>query len=721
MESGTAQTIDVGPADTSICDGQPITLFATTTGVTSNPVMTAIDLAEDDEHSQLLNIGFSFEFFGNSYSQCVASSNGYVTFDLTQEAIYSPWNIDNPSPQPGVPDNAIMFPWQDINPRPDVSPNGQTNAVDCGDGTFVVDYVDIAMFSCTDTNFTMQVVLYEGSNIIDTYISEKPLCATWNDGAAIHGLENANGTQSVIVPGRNYPSQWTATNDAVRFIPDGIGGYTIDQSIPFNPILVGTEELVWTDELGNTLGTSASITVTPVAPTWYYCTYKSACSAILVTDSILVTFGNVAANAEATDASCFGYDDGYIVVDPSGSNYPVSIDLLDTNGVMVSQASGVFGIDTLDQLFAGVYDISVTDQVGCEAVLQIELSEPEELRITADHTDVLCNGDSNGSAWAEASGSVGPYSYQWDDPLQQTTDSIEFLAPGTYAVLTTDAQNCFKDTTVVIAEPLPLMLELTSGIDTCLYGNGAVEAVSMGGTPPYTYNWTGLAGDSSKFSIDTVIGAWSLISQLSAGEYSVEVEDTNNCVTSGSIEVGLIHPPNSGFSTRSKPIEFTNPSVQFVNESSAALTYQWNFGDGSISFEENPEHTYDTAGIFLVMQVVYNEPRYGCSDTSFQYVEVDPLFTFYVPSAFTPDGDGLNDTWGPIGQNFEYESYNVKIYDRWGKLIWQTDNPSYKWDGMFENGKEVKQGMYVYVFTLKEFNTFEPKVTKGTVTLYRHN
>jgi gliding motility-associated-like protein len=185
--------------------------------------------------------------------------------------------------------------------------------------------------------------------------------------------------------------------------------------------------------------------------------------------------------------------------------------------------------------------------------------------------------------------------------------------------------------------------------------------------------------------------------------------------------VALISPPLASFLSRSKPEEFVNPDAQFVNESTAAITYEWHFGDGEIAYDDDPLHTYDTSGVFLVMLIAYNEPQYGCADTTFRYMEVDPFFTFYVPSGFTPEGDGLNDTWGPVGQSFEYESYNVQVYDRWGKLIWQTDNPTRFWDGTNENStKDVKQGTYVYVFKLKKFNTFEPKTITGTVTLYRH-
>lgn len=716
----TAQTIDVGPPDTSVCNGQPITLTAVTTGA-GGGAGSSIDLAfaNDDLHGPVIDIGFPFEFFGNTYTQCVVSTNGYVTFDLGTAGTGSPWSINSASPTPGVPDNAIMFPWQDINPG---AGSGGTNAADCGDGVFIVDFTDIAMFSCTSLNFSMQVKLFENTNVIETHITNKPICSTWNGGAAIHGLENAGGTQSVVVPGRNFPTQWAVTNDAVRFTPDGFGSYTIDQNIAFNPTPIGTEIIEWTDASGTILSTTNTLTVTPTAPTWYWCSYRSACSVIEVTDSILVTLGNVNITAEATDASCFGFSDGYVSVDPIGSNYPVSFTLADGTGQQLQQVNGIFGIDTLTGLAAGTYSVTVTDQVGCQTSLNVQIGEPTELMIAADHTDILCNGDDNGTATVAANGSVAPYQYQWNDPLQQTTPFVEFLPPGAYTITVTDAQNCIKDTTVSVAEPLPLILEMSAGPDTCLYKNGAVRAEMQGGVAPYFYDWDNIGGDSANVSLDEVDFAWSMISNLSQGEYGLLVTDANGCTIEDAAEVGLINPPNASFLSRSKPQEFTDPEVVFDNESSAALTYEWHFGDGNISFEENPIHSYDTAGVFLVMLIAYNEPQYGCADTTFEYMDVEPMFTFYVPSGFTPDEDGLNDTWGPVGQNFEYESYNVQVYDRWGKLTWQTDNPNKLWDGTdMKTLKDVKQGLYIYVFTLKKFNTFEPKIIKGTVTLYRHN
>lgn len=718
-----AQTIDVGPPDTSVCNGIPVTLTAELTGAGSGSATPATYTLSDDSHTGVVEIGFYFVFYGNTYTQCVISSNSYVTFDLTQATQYSPWSINAAAPNAGMtPNNKIMFPYQDTNPS--TNPNGVVSSVTCGiapNRRFVVTYDAIAMFSCTTLEFTNQLVLFETSNRIEMHIASKPLCPGWNGGAAIQGLENATGTVAHVVPGRNYPTQWTATNDSYEFVPDGNGGYDVNAT-PFDPEPVTTNNnILWYDDQGNNLGTTASITVSPTVSTWYYGEWDYPCNNEPAIDSILVTLGNVNITTVPSDASCFNFMDGSVEVDPVGSAYPVSLEIFDAVTLtLMQQVGGVNGTVSMGGLGAGNYVVTITDGVDCTTSLTFSIDHPTLLIPNAGHFDILCNGDDNGRAYAGPSGGVGPYQLAWSDPLSQTTDTIEFLAPGSYNLTVIDAQACVSDTTLTVIEPLPLLLDLTSGADTCLYKNGAVRAVMEGGTPLYGYKWDRLGGDSANYSVDAAT-TWSQISNLSHGDYSVVITDANGCQIEGASTVTLIIPPAASFTSRSKPEEFIDPNVRFDNESTAALTYEWHFGDGAVSYLEYPEHAYDTSGTFLVMLIAYNDLAYGCSDTTFRYMEVDPMFTFYVPSGFTPDGDGLNDGWGPVGQNFEYESYDVQIYDRWGSLIWRTDNPFKQWDGNYlKSGKEVTQGLYVYVFTLKEFNTFEPKVLKGTVTLYRH-
>ncbi len=176
-------------------------------------------LTLDDYHSDVILIGFDFCFFGNTYSELVISTNGYVSFNTNIANTSSPWNITSASPTPGVPDNSIMAPWQDIDPS---AGSGGINYHTYGIAPyrkFVVSYTDIAMFSCTEDLFSNQIVLYESLNIIDINIANKALCPTWNGGFAIEGIENANGTEAYIVPGRNYNDQWISNGDSYRFIP----------------------------------------------------------------------------------------------------------------------------------------------------------------------------------------------------------------------------------------------------------------------------------------------------------------------------------------------------------------------------------------------------------------------------------------------------------------------------------------------------------------------
>jgi len=184
------------------------------------------ELYNDDIHTGVIPIGFDFCFFGNTYSELVIATNGYVTFDTSLANQFSSWSIQNAIPfadtssnNVNYPKNAIMSPWQDINPG--VASAGITYDTYgiAPYRKFVVSYKNVAMFSCTDQLFSNQIVLYETLNIIDINIASKTLCETWNAGAAIEGIHNIDGTEAYVVPGRNYPELWTSTGDSYRFIP----------------------------------------------------------------------------------------------------------------------------------------------------------------------------------------------------------------------------------------------------------------------------------------------------------------------------------------------------------------------------------------------------------------------------------------------------------------------------------------------------------------------
>ena len=105
------------------------------------------------------------------------------------------------------------------------------------------------------------------------------------------------------------------------------------------------------------------------------------------------------------------------------------------------------------------------------------------------------------------------------------------------------------------------------------------------------------------------------------------------------------------------------PLVTFNNISSAG-SYQWNFGDGVTSNNMQPTHTYGDTGTFTVQLIVTTQ--HGCVDTAYSTIYISDVFSIYVPNAFTPNGDGRNETFTPVVMGYDY--YEFWIFDRWGEI-----------------------------------------------------
>jgi gliding motility-associated-like protein len=127
----------------------------------------------------------------------------------------------------------------------------------------------------------------------------------------------------------------------------------------------------------------------------------------------------------------------------------------------------------------------------------------------------------------------------------------------------------------------------------------------------------------------------------------------------------------------------------------------WDFGDGTkdtvcgIEFE----HTYEDAGTYDVCLDIKN--RYGCLDKYCLTVIVKPVWSFYIPNAFTPNGDGKNDTFNGQGENIT--NYEMYIYDRWGNLIFESRSLNHGWDGRANGGGDIaQQDVYVYLVRFKD-------------------
>lgn len=226
-----------------------------------NCLANRVSIDNDDVWSPLVNLPFNFCFYGNTYSSCLIGSNGVLTFDLVNHAPggYNDYILESNLPDPNLFMNTIFGVFHDIDPRYGGEVGWELVTLANGCRALVAAWSDIPMYSdvCHSILYTGMIVLHENSNIIEVYIKDKGVCSTFNDGNAVVGIQNGNGTQAVVAPNRNGLSpNWNVTNEAWRFTPSG----------------ASISSLVWFEGAGTSgpiVGTTSTINVCPATTTTY--------------------------------------------------------------------------------------------------------------------------------------------------------------------------------------------------------------------------------------------------------------------------------------------------------------------------------------------------------------------------------------------------------------------------------------------------------------------
>ena len=178
----------------------------------------------------------------------------------------------------------------------------------------------------------------------------------------------------------------------------------------------------------------------------------------------------------------------------------------------------------------------------------------------------------------------------------------------------------------------------------------------------------------------------------------------------------IIHKtPIASFYAVPQSASILDPNISFVNTSQGAVNHYWDFGDPAAlpgtnnSVLVNPSHSYSYVGEYAVNLQVTSE--YGCTDIATLLVEITPDFAIYIPNAFTPDGNGVNDIFQPLGVGIDEENYRMDVFDRWGEVIFTSNNFRKGWDGTVKGGSLIaQQGVYTYKILIKD--------TKGTKRPY---
>jgi gliding motility-associated-like protein len=231
--------------------------------------------------------------------------------------------------------------------------------------------------------------------------------------------------------------------------------------------------------------------------------------------------------------------------------------------------------------------------------------------------------------------------------------------------------------------------------------------------PNATYVWAGPSGFSSN-ALKPVIGYATIVN---SGTYEI-IKIANGCSSlASSIDV-VIHPtPASLFYALPEEVSMLNPLIEFSSQATTGtdIQYQWDFGDNYSSNDYNTNHLYSDTGTYVVKYTVTNAVT-GCESETEKTVIVTPYYKLFIPSAFSPNGDGLNDIFEIYGS--AVEEYDLTIFDRWGGKLFQSGNLKQHWEGKISTGQDAPQGAYVYMIVVKDHKGIEHEY-RGTVTLLR--
>jgi gliding motility-associated-like protein len=352
---------------------------------------------------------------------------------------------------------------------------------------------------------------------------------------------------------------------------------------------------------------------------------------------------------------------------------------------------------------ATTFTVSATDANGCTAVTQtLTVNTNPPLNIQTNVLTPACSGTTV-TIKSQAAGGDGTYTYTWLTTPQQNTQDVTVTAttPQTYTVIVSDGCGTPNDTAMVTLDvnpiPIPAFIsDVTAGCPV-LCVNFQDKSTIAGGT---ITKWTWNFGDS------TSIVPRSQACFDTPGKYSISLSVTSDkgCVATKSIVnmITVYNRPTAAFDVTPTTSTIQNPVFDFTDQSVGAYSWLWDFGDpvdGKTSTSKNPTHIYSDTGNYCVLLTV--KSAQACKDTATHCVDVKSEFAFFVPNAFTPNGDKINDTFN--GKGIGIKKYKMIVFDRWGNLIFTTENLNMGWNGTTNGGSElVQQDVYVYKIILSD-------------------
>lgn len=619
-----------------------------------------------------------------------------------------------------------------------------------------------------------QVILYETTGIIDILVTHKDTCAEWNLGNAIEGVLNSTGNTAYTVPGRNG-TRWSVQDDAWRFTPSGAPIYTtlwtengdtvgttntvnvcpstlqatytvtvsyapcaggapvvvsnsvqvshatgwfieIDSSADVSCAglcngagwgsIVGNVNAVtsygWSDTLGAPVnGGANSLSVDNLCPGVYDFTATDGTCVQVQQVTISVNSANsLVVNPSARNATCNQFADGWAAANPSRGTPPYTYlwNYDNTN------------TDTISGLIAGNYAVTVTDQQGCSVTGSETVTQPQALNISATPTPVTCAGISDGMIQVDITGGTPPYTSSASPDgvifyAADTTGLINSLSAGGYTVYVIDNNGCSATYELTVPDATPDNYIVTTVPTTCYYppSNDGEISISYGANTPYSFSIDGgpLQSDYQFFNV-------------SEGTHTILAVNGKGCDSTFHVTVGRPLPIIASVTPDSITIPLGGSQSVLVNYQNDSIpTFEWVPSLG-ISCPVCPDPVVGPyiSGNYIVYVRLDGE---NCYDSATLYVTVLPNDTVFIPNAFTPNNDGNNDFFQVYGTTIK--TLDLKIFDRWGQLVFHTSDQFNGWDGSYK-GQFLMPQVLVYVANITFLDNTQLQ-KEGSITLLK--
>lgn len=569
-----------------------------------------------------------------------------------------------------------------------------------------------------------------------------------------HGISITNPSPIVTTVAKNNVSCFGAENGSLSLAP--VGGFapytyywsTGDTAQTIDSIPVGIYSVIITDNSGCTVETSDTVTspaiisfsgsitnvtcngdatgylsvqvsggVSPYTYLWSNNSITPSNSSITA-GSYLVTI---------TDANKCTRQAGFTVNQPT----PVEISVTANDTLCIGQqttlysnASGGNGnytylwntgattnlLQTAPAL-STMYFAIATDSSGCSSIADtafVFVFPPLDIQLTG--ADTVCAGQTISLEANANGGNGGPYNYNWLNI--GTNPQVTINADSTVFLIATATDNCTVipavDSIQVTVNPLPEFNFNPVLAEGCMPLN--VEFINNSNITGTTWYWN--FGDLSL--IDSTAAPTHLYEQSGTFDVFVTAITEEQCVDS-ILMTDAVHVfplPTADFSVSPESTTILHPIIDITDNSQLGYQWYYDFGDGKFSDATQPSHVYADTGTFTIMQIVSTEHQ--CVDTTYREIIVKGAFTLYIPNAFTPNNDGVNDNF--FAQGYGIVDMKMLIFNRWGNPVFEGSSLSSKWNGRrYNSGDESPQGVYVYKIKVKDmygqFHSYDGRVT----------